>query len=78
MENTFVEFIEEEEISVHDLENLAKSVTGGEKVNEGNIEEWINCDVNDPGFEHLTDEQIVGQALDPVLEGSKEEEGDKH
>ena len=57
--------MEEEEISVHDLANLTKSVTGGEKINEGNIEEWINCDVNDSDFELLTYEQILGQALDP-------------
>ena len=29
---------------------------------------------NDSGFEHLTDEQIVGQALDPVSEDGEEED----
>ena len=43
---------------------------------EGNVEEWINCDTNDPGFKYLTDEQIAGQALDAASEDS-EEEGDK-
>ena len=77
MENTLVESTEEEEVSACDLANLAKSVTGGGNVDEDNIVEWINCDANDPGFEHLTDEQIVGGALGMVLEESEEEEEDK-
>ena len=77
VENTLVESAEEEEVSACDLANLAKSVTGGGNVDEDNIVEWINCDANDPGFEHLTDEQIVGGALGMVLEESEEEEEDK-
>lgn len=33
---------------------------------------WINCDNNDPGFRHLTGEQIVEDALDMNLEESNE------
>lgn len=62
----------EEEVSVHDL---AKSVAGGENVDEDNIIEWIACDTNDPGFEHVTDEQIVEEALGMNLEESDEEDG---
>lgn len=32
------------------VSTLAKYVDG----DEDNIAEWINCDANDPGFEHLT------------------------
>ena len=64
VEKTLVESEEKgEEVSVHDLANLAKSVAGGENVDEDNIIEWIDCDTNDPGFEHVTDEQIVEEAL---------------
>lgn len=50
----------------------AKSITRGENVNEDNIDEWFNYHVNKPGFEHLTDEQIVGGTLDTVSESEKE------
>ena len=79
VENALVEFTEEEEISAHDLENLDKSVTGGKKVNERNVEEWFNCDTNDSGFGCLIDEQIAGLVLEPVSKDSekKEKEGGK-
>jgi len=35
-------------------------ITGGGNVDEDNIDEWINCDANDPDFEHFTDEKIIG------------------
>lgn len=52
---------EEEEVSAYYLANFEISIAGGKNIIENNINEWINCDVNDQGFEHLTDEQIVGQ-----------------
>ena len=64
----------DEEVSVHDLANLAKSVPGGENVEEDNIIEWIDCDIDDPGFEHITDDQIVEDALGINLEESDEED----
>ena len=76
VEKTLVESEEKgEEVSVHDLANLAKSVAGGENVDEDNIIEWIDCDINDPSFEHVTDEQIVEEALGKNLEESDEEDG---
>ena len=38
---------------------------------------WINCVANDSYFEHVTDEQIVIEALNKVLKKSEEEEGGK-
>ncbi len=64
-----------EEVSVHDLANLTKSVAGGENVDEDNIVEWIDRNTNDPGFKHVTDEQIVEEALNINLEESDDEEG---
>jgi len=49
------------------------NLTGGENVDEKNINEWINCDANDPGFERLSDEQIVSGALGTVSEKDGEE-----
>jgi hypothetical protein len=56
------------------LANFSKSLTGGENVNEENINEWINCDANDPGFERLSVEQIVSGALGTVSESEGEKE----
>ena len=58
----------------HDLANLAKSVAGEENVDEDNIIEWIDCDINDPRFEHVIDEQIVEEVLGKNLEESDEED----
>lgn len=38
---------------------MTKSAAGGENVNEDNISEWINSDINDPGFVHKTGEEII-------------------
>ncbi|VVC41732.1 Hypothetical protein CINCED_3A018470 [Cinara cedri] len=76
VENTLIGE-EEEEVSTCgslDLANFSKSLTGGENVDEENINEWINCDANDPGFEHLSDKQIVSGALGTVSESEDEEE----
>ncbi|KAL4096795.1 hypothetical protein QTP88_021679 [Uroleucon formosanum] len=73
VENTLIGE-EEEEVSAFDLANFSKSFTGGENVDEENINEWINCDVNDPELERLSDEQIVSGALGTVSESEGEEE----
>jgi hypothetical protein len=50
--------IAEEEVSF-DLVNFAKTITGGENVDEDNINERIHCDAIDSGFDCFTDEKIV-------------------
>lgn len=72
VENTLIR--EEVEVSAFDLAIFSKSLTGRENVDEGNINEWINCNANDPGFERFSDEQIVSGALSTVLESEGEEE----
>lgn len=61
MENTLIEYVKvkKAEIAAFNLANFAKSLTGGENVDKNNTNEWINCDANNLGFEHLTDKQIV-------------------
>lgn len=73
MENTLVEFAEGgEDVSEYDLANLAKSVT-----EVGNVNEVINCDANDLGFERIGDEQIVNGALGMVSKESEAEESEQ-
>ncbi len=64
----------EEGVSVHDLSNLAKSFAGEENFDEDNIIERIDYYSNDSGFEHVTDGQIVEEALDMNLEECDEED----
>lgn len=37
-------------------------MTPRKNVDENIIDEWINCDANNPGFEHFTDEKTIGGA----------------
>jgi len=39
VENTLIEYVEKEEVSAFDLANFAKSITGGENVDEDNIKD---------------------------------------
>lgn len=32
-----------------------------ENVDDDNLKEWLNCDVNDPVFEQLAKEEIIGK-----------------
>lgn len=43
------------EVSVHDSVNLSKSFAGRENVNGDNFIDWIDSDINDPGF----DQEII-------------------
>nr|CAD7573121.1 unnamed protein product [Timema californicum] len=45
------------------LVDLVTSVPGGENVDEGNIDEWLECDASEPGFERLTDLEITNKAM---------------
>ncbi|KFM76186.1 Jerky-like protein, partial [Stegodyphus mimosarum] len=54
------------------LADTVKTVPGGENVDAENINEWLECDVNEPGFECLTDDEIVKKAR-----GQTENEGER-
>nr|CAD7399884.1 unnamed protein product [Timema cristinae] len=45
------------------LIDLVTSVPGGETVDEENIEEWLECDVSEPGFGLLTDVEITNKVM---------------
>nr|CAD7424783.1 unnamed protein product [Timema monikensis] len=45
------------------LVDLVTSVPRGENVDEENIEEWLECDSSEPGFEQLTDVEITNKAM---------------
>ncbi|KAF8781423.1 Jerky protein homolog-like like protein [Argiope bruennichi] len=54
------------------LADMVKTVPGGENVDAENINEWLECGVNEPGFERLTDDEIVKKAR-----GETENEGER-
>nr|CAD7587074.1 unnamed protein product [Timema genevievae] len=45
------------------LVDLVTSVPGGENVDEDNIEEWLECDASELGFERLIDIEITNKAM---------------
>ncbi|KFM61129.1 Jerky-like protein, partial [Stegodyphus mimosarum] len=54
------------------LADMVKTVPGGENVDSENINELLEYDVNKPGFERLTDGEIVKKAR-----GETENEGER-
>ncbi|KAF8771724.1 jerky protein homolog-like [Argiope bruennichi] len=54
------------------LADMMKTVLAGENVDAENINEWLECDVNEPGFGRLTDDEIVKKAR-----GETENEGER-
>lgn len=56
-----------------DLAALAKTVPGGEKVDEEDINEWLNIDMGIPSFEVVSDEEILRRAQGIVSESGEEE-----
>lgn len=44
---------------VSELSELMKDAVGFEECDEQNINEWLNCDLDDPGYQIMTDEEIV-------------------
>lgn len=61
-----------------ELAQISNAVPGGENVDEENIVEWLQCDKDLPGFEALSDEQILRRATgeaDAESESEGEDEG---
>ncbi|XP_071055090.1 jerky protein homolog-like [Onthophagus taurus] len=52
-----------EDMPIAALIDLVTSVPGGENVNQENIEEWLECDKNELGFERLSDVEITNKAM---------------
>lgn len=73
VEITLIEYVEEEVFTLN-LISYAKSINGGKNIDEDDIDEWFNCGINYPGFEHLTDKQIVGRVLG-TISNSEEKNG---
>lgn len=67
------DFDDEDDIQ---LNRQVQQAPGFEKCDKPNIEEWLNCDVDDPGYQILTDEEIVQQIKDENREMKEEEEED--
>lgn len=61
--NTDVECDSEDEDNIP-LMTLARKIRGFESVDDGNLQEWLNTDADDAGFQHLTDEEIIQQTLE--------------
>jgi hypothetical protein len=52
-----------EEISKSKILDMVCATRSFENFNEDNIEEWLQCDACELGFQHLTDTDIVNAAM---------------
>ena len=62
--------------SVEDVTSLFDAIPGFEQCEANDAEEWLNCDVNDQGFQIVTDEEIADAIIESealVCEESEEE-----
>lgn len=57
-----------------ELREIIKQVPGFEECDNANIDDWLNCDVDDPGYQILSDEEIVQQIKDDNQEIEEEED----
>jgi hypothetical protein len=65
----------DDEITTAKLAEIANQVSGGEQVDEENITEWLNCDACEPGFEMLSNDDIVRKVGGEKEHDSKSEGG---
>ncbi|KAK9693032.1 hypothetical protein QE152_g34471 [Popillia japonica] len=43
-----------------EIREIIKEAPGFEECDKANIDDWLNCDVDDPGYQILSDEEIPG------------------
>lgn len=48
-----------DDVIVESVAHLAQSLMGGENVDQANVKEWFDCDVKEPSFEYLKEDDIV-------------------
>ncbi|XP_036598361.1 jerky protein homolog-like [Trichosurus vulpecula] len=65
---------DEEEISATALATILQHTQGCEKVDTENIEQWFEVDSTEPGYEVLTDSEIIRRAQGQTDESSENEE----
>lgn len=78
-ENDFNGFPDDDS-STTEIMTMVKVLQGFENVDEVNVREWINTDACEPGYQHLSDAEIVNNAVgggEPMLVGSEGGESDK-
>ncbi|KAK9693139.1 DDE superfamily endonuclease [Popillia japonica] len=60
-----------------EIRDIIKEAPGFEGCDKANIDDWLNCDVDDPGYQILSDEEIVQQIKDNNQKvGEEEEDGE--
>ncbi|XP_067136655.1 jerky protein homolog-like [Centruroides vittatus] len=59
---------------VSQLFGLIKECSGFEECDEENIQDWLKCDVDDPGYQVLSDDEIIAGVIDDQDPCDDEEE----
>lgn len=67
----------QESYDPNEIREIIKEAPGFEECDNANIDDWLNCDIDDPGYQILSDEEIVQQIKDDNQEvGEEEEDGE--
>ncbi|KAJ8035273.1 Jerky protein-like-like [Holothuria leucospilota] len=59
-----------------ELIEMAQALPGCENIERDHVKEWVNCDKTDPGYQILTDEEIVESVQSRKERKSEDEEDD--
>lgn len=59
---------------VSQLARLIKESSGFEECDQENIQDWLECDADDPGYQVLTDDEIIDSVIDDQEPCNDEEE----
>lgn len=59
---------------VSELAGLIKESSGFEECDQENIQDWLECDVDDPGYQVLTDDEIIASVINDQDPCDDEEE----
>ncbi|KAJ8033528.1 Tigger transposable element-derived protein 2 [Holothuria leucospilota] len=59
-----------------ELIEMAQALPGCENIERDHVKEWVNCDKTDPGYQILTDEEIVESVQSRKERESEDEEDD--
>ncbi|KAK9754910.1 hypothetical protein QE152_g933 [Popillia japonica] len=57
-----------------EIREIIKEAPGFEECDKANIDDWLNCDVDDPGYQIFSVEEIVQQIKDDNQEVGEEKE----
>nr|CAD7444000.1 unnamed protein product [Timema bartmani] len=63
----------EQEMSVDEILNIVKGISGCSECDVDDVEEWLLCDSNDQGFQIMTNDEILERVVDEQQEAEEDD-----